>query len=168
MARTPPTLHDPFGWGIVMPWDFRAFAYTAGVFGGANRGIFVRTMSGGTISKVRIQVGVQSGNISAAAYASTGSGLAAAPIGSPLASSGAIACPAPGKQDVALGASIAIAAGDWLFLSCDNTTATFDRLAAATATWFDGLAWRQDSAHPAPAVGTLAATSYIPLLIGVP
>ena len=92
--------------------------------GTANSTRFYRVLNGGTITKVRINVGVQSGNIGVAAYRNTGTGLAAVP-GIQLATSGSIACPAPGINDVALGSSVTLLSGDWLAIGADNTTATF-------------------------------------------
>ena len=45
---------------------------------------------------------------------------------------------------------------------------TFSRTTPSTSAFNGGTAYRQDSAHPAPTVGTLAATAYIPMLIGIP
>lgn len=166
MARTQPSALDPIAWGLVVAVDPRVSQALA-VWPGANRGIFLRTMNGGTITKVGFEVGTASGNISVAAYANTGTGLAAAPTGAPLSTSGAVACPATGLAQVALAAAVTIGPGDWLFLSCDNATATFSRCTPSTGAFNGGTAARQDSAHPAPTVGTLAATSYIPMLIGI-
>lgn len=166
MARTQPTLNDPIAWGLVVTVDPRV-SQAAAVWPGANRGIYLRTMNGGTISKVAFEVGTASGNISVAAYANTGTGLTAAPTGAPLSTSGAVACPATGLAQVSLAATVTIGPGDWLFLSCDNTTATFARCTPLSGAFNGGTAARQDSAHPAPTVGTLAATSYIPILVGV-
>lgn len=166
MSRTFPTPVDPFGWGIVISVDPRVFS-TLTAWSGANRGIFVRTMNGGPVSKIGFEVGTPSGNICVAAYANTGVGLSAAPTGTPLASSGAVACPSAGLAQVSLASPVSLAPGDWLFLSCNNATATFARSAPATGAFNVGTAYRQDGAHPAPTVGTLAATSTIPILIGI-
>lgn len=167
MPRNAPTAQDPFGFGgLVLPVvNFGGTSVTA--WPGANRGLFTRVLNGGSISKVRMEVGTASGNISVAAYASNGTGADALPSGAPLASSGAVACPASGRADVALGSTVSLAPGDWLFLSCDNTTATFRALGLTTAVLWPGIVSRQDSAHPAPTVGAQAVTSYCPVLIGV-
>lgn len=159
---------DPYGWGIVLVGDPRIGGGNA-VFTGANRGMYARVVSGGSISKVALEVAVSSGNISVAAYQNSGTGRSSVP-GTRLATSGAVACPGTGYQEVSLGATITVAAGDWLFLSCDNTTASFNRWSNASGSALNnGMTFRQDSAHPAPStVGTLAATSYVPILIGVP
>lgn len=152
--------------GIVRTIDPR-ISWAAATWSGANRGIFVRTIDGGAISKIAIQVGTASGNISLAAYRSTGRGLSAVPTGAPLATTGAIACPAAGFQQISLGTTIQLAPGDWLFMSCDNATATFARHNLPTAGIEAAFLFRQDSAHPAPTVGTLAASTYAPILVGV-
>lgn len=167
MTRTAPTVQDPFGLGLVLTVAGFAPGSAVQAFGSANRCLFVRTLNGGTISKVRIEVGTSSGNISVAAYQNTGVGVLATPTGAPLSTSGAVACPASGAADVALGAAVSLAPGDWLALSCDNITATFRELSMTTAAIYGGLACRQDTAHPAPTVGTLAVTSIIPILLGI-
>jgi hypothetical protein len=98
---------------------------TGGVtIGTANTTRFYRVIEGGTISKIRINVVVQSGNIAVAVYSNSGSGLAATP-GTRLATSGSVACPAAGINDVSLGSTVTVAIGDWLAIGADNTTATF-------------------------------------------
>lgn len=47
--------------------------------GSANTTRYFRVLEGGTISKVRLNIGTASGNIANAAYSNTGTGLAAAP-----------------------------------------------------------------------------------------
>jgi hypothetical protein len=154
------------GLGLVFGPDPRS-ASGGAVWPAADRGIYVRVVNAATITKVGIEVAVQSGNVSVAVYRNTGTGPAAAPTGAPVASSGAVACPAVGFQEVALGASVVVAVGDWLFLSCDNGTASFLRHSTGVSQAY-GLAHRQATAHPAPTVGALLATSYVPVLMGTP
>lgn len=161
------TLINPDGLGIVYGTDPR---YPGGVtvWPGANRGLYVRTINGGTITKIGLEVGVQSGNISVAVYRNSGSGRSAVPSGAPAITSGAVACPASGYAEVSLGGSVVVNPGDWLFLSCDNTTASFQRHTTTSGTALQsGFVTRQDSAHPAPTVGTLTVTAYTPCLLGV-
>jgi hypothetical protein len=162
-------LSNPLSFGMVFTIDPR-YGFQTAAWPGANRGIYSRVIGGGSISKVGIEVGVQSGNISVAVYRSTGVGVNATPAGAPAQSSGAVACPATGFQEVSLGAAVVVNPGDWLFMSCDNTTATFGRHANTIAALglTKGFVCRQDTAHPAPTVGTLAATSYCPVLVGIP
>lgn len=165
MPRTAPTPTDPFAWGMVITIDPRISA-AAQVWSGANRGIYARTINGGLVSAIGFEVGVSSGNISVAAYANSGVGRLAVPT-TRLATSGAVPCPATGYGEVALGSTVNLAPGDWLFLSCDNATATFLRHSPSMV-FNAGTALRQDTAHPAPSpAGTLAATAMVPILIGV-
>jgi hypothetical protein len=155
--------------GMVYNVDPR-IAVGQAVWSGANRCIFTRVTEGGvTISKIAIDVLTASGNISVAVYQNSGAGRAAVP-GTRLATSGAVACPATGYREVALGSSVRVEKGDWLAMSCDNVTASFTRLIHPTGSDITlGLIRRQDTAHPAPSpVGTLAASTYMPILIGVP
>lgn len=136
----------------------------------ANRGIYQRVIGGGTITKIGLSVGTQSGNISVAVYRNSGVGRSAVP-GTRAVTTGAIACPGTGYQEVALGSSVDVNPGDWFFLSADNTTATFGALLNAPGdnNLGKGRAYRQDAAHPAPStVGTLVAVyGYNYCLVGV-
>lgn len=125
----------------------------------SNRGFYARVLGGKAgVSSLDIHVGVQSGNVSVAVYRNNGLlGTAARPTGSPVATSGSVACPATGRQTISLGSTVDINAGDWLFLSADNSTATFGRFpSAGVMATLPGVAYYQASAHPAPTVGSLA------------
>jgi len=138
--------------------------------GAANRCIFSRVITGGIeISKIGLEIGVSAGNISVAVYANTGVGRAAKPI-TRVATSGAVAAPATGYAEVILDAPVTVYPGDWLALSFDDATLSVNKVSNATGSALNsGFTYRQDSAHPAPAtVGTTAATSSVPILIGVP
>lgn len=105
-----------------------------------------------------VYVGTSSGNISVAVFANNGSAtLAARPSGNRKATSGAVACPAGNDFTfVPFLASTDIAIGDWLALSCDNTTATFLRSSPGGVKGL-GVCYREATGHPAPSsVGTLA------------
>lgn len=164
---------DPFRLGIVLTVDPRVSNAVA-TWPSANRALYVRCLSGGRISKVGIEVGTQSGNISVAAYRNSGSGTAAVP-GTRLATSGAVACPAASAgtlTEVALDAAVNLSPGDWLGMSCDNTTATFARTTPNSSTLNGvGLAHRQGTAHPLPSTPAVdtgpVGTGYIPLLLGI-
>lgn len=136
--------------------DPRAATTTGGV-GVANRCFYTRVRGAGTISKVGLHVATSSGNISVAAYRNTGSGRSAAP-GRQLSTSGAVACPASGYAEVALGASVTLDEGDWLAVSADNTTATFVKGNSTTgvSNLAAGFCAYQDTAHPAPATPAVA------------
>lgn len=137
----------------------------------ANGAVYLRCRDGGPISKIGLEVVVQSGNISLAAFQNSGVGRSAVP-GDRLATSGAVACPAAGYQEIALDAAIRMEPGDWLALSADNTTATFRANLNSTAAANLGLgrAFKATTAHPLPnPAANLAVVSGVTIvLIGVP
>ena len=91
------------------------------------------------------------GNISVGFFANSGTGRASVP-GTRTATSGAIACPAAGYIETTI-ASTAVAYGDWVGLSADNTTATFKsgQPMPQDHQITKGMSCRQASAHPLPA-----------------
>jgi hypothetical protein len=118
---------------------------------GANQALYFRALSSGRITKIAVQVGVQSGNICVGVHANTGQGRSAAP-GARRATSGSVACPAPGYAEVALGAAVDVRAGDWLAVSADNVTVTLAASATTSvSTMASGMAHYQGSAFPLPA-----------------
>jgi len=136
--------------------------------GSANTTRYLRLAEGGTISKIRVSVGVASGNVCAAAYSNTGTGLAAAP-GTQIATSGSVACPAAGQQDISLGGSFAVNAGDWLSIGADNVTATFAGLTGiGDGTLSSGVAGSQ-AVFPAPGTAAFTAgNNRVVAMVGVP
>ena len=159
---------NPFGFPYTVdPGQIRHGATDAvNIASGAAYG---RVLGAGTISKIGLGIGTQSGNISLAVYANSGTGRAAVP-GTRLATSGAVACPATGYQEVALGASVTVTPGDWFCITADNATATFwSNLAQqADSDIGKGRQYRQ-AVHPAPTTpGSLVAViGYSVVLIGV-
>lgn len=137
--------------------------------GNANQTRFFRVVEGGTISKVRIYVGVSSGNIAVAAYSNTGTGLDAVP-GTLLATSGSVVCPAAAAvADVPLGSSVTLAAGDWLALAADNTTATFSGISGSGDLTLSAAQSGSHSVFPPSATPTFTAgNNRLINLIGVP
>lgn len=139
---------------LVLPRGSDSFAGTA------NQGVYFRSRDGGTISKIAIEVVTASGNVSVAAYRSTGVGRDAVP-GTQLATSGAVTCPVAGYAEISLGATANLLPGDWLALSVDNGTATF-RGAISSAGNVDlgkGRCYVQSTAHPLPSTpSSLTAT----------
>jgi hypothetical protein len=107
--------------------DPRSLKATVTTFPATNRTYFMRVqgaVAGATA--YLIWVGTASGNISIANYANSGTGINAAPTGSPRGVTGSVACPATGAQLVfASGGAFNVAEGDWIGLSCDNGTASF-------------------------------------------
>lgn len=161
---------DSLGVGVAMTMDPR-YGFAGSVWPSANRGIYTRLVTGSYISKIGIEVVTASGNISLAVYRNSGVGMAAVPT-TRLATTGAVACPAASAgvlREVALDVPVRAARGDWLFMSCDNGTASFTRGSASFSTWNGAFFYRQDTAHPAPSpAGTLAASTYAPLMQGNP
>lgn len=141
---------------------------TAQTIGSANSTRFYRVVEGGTISKIRLSIGVSSGNICVAAYSNTLTGLAAKP-GTRLATSGSVASPGTGIQDIALGASVVLAVGDWLAVGADNTTVTFNGFSGlADSTLSEGVSG-VEVVFPASATPTLTyQNNRLISMIGVP
>lgn len=159
---------DPLSLGLIFTSD--PVANAGGIaINVANRAAFIRLAEGsGAITKARIHVTVSSGNISGAAYDTTGAGLAALP-NNRLGTTGAIPCPAAGAADLTLAATLPV--GGWLALSSDNTTAKF--VCSATnifaSTLWAGRAAYQDSAHPLPNPAAASAGLIgVPIIVGVP
>lgn len=123
----------------------------------ANRAYYARTVNGGTINGVQIDVGVQSGNICIGVYRTTGAGPAARP-GTRVATSGSVLCPAVGAQTVNFTAPITVLPGDWLAIVSDNATATFRRV-LNSGLQSAALFCQQDSAFPLPATTTAPGAS---------
>jgi len=135
------------------------FVGAAQALSATNAAFFGRVTGAGTITKLAVHVGTSSGNISMAVYANSGVGLAAIP-GARQDTTGAVACPATGYQEVALGGSVDVVAGMWFALSADNTTATFLPVAASTGITNLGKGFGMSGAtqHPCPA--TAGGSSY--------
>lgn len=170
-AGTVGAWAHPASFGFPMTIDVGAIRSTDNVgVGTANQAIYMRVREGGTISKVGLSVAASSGNISVAAYRNSGAGAAAVP-GTQLATSGAVACPTTGYQEIALGSTVTLYPGDWLAISADNVTFTVrSALAGATdSNQGKGRQYRQATAHPLPATpASLVATiGYTLALTGV-
>jgi len=137
--------------------------------GSANSVRYFRVLEGGAITKIRVGIAVSSGNIAVAVYANTGTGPGAIP-GVRTGTSGSIACPAAGPQDVSLGGSVVVNAGDWLAIGADNTTATFNGvLGVGDGTLSAGLMGAQVVYPPPSPAGTMVPqNNRIIALIGVP
>jgi hypothetical protein len=114
-----------------------------------------RVIEGGILSKIRIGIATASGNICVAVYKNTGSGLSAKP-GTRVATSGSIPCPAANiNVDVSVGASVTVAAGDWLSFGADNAVVTLAGNGGA-GDYGAGCLGRfaYDAAFPAPATSS--------------
>jgi hypothetical protein len=136
--------------------------------GTANSTRFYRVLEGGTISKVRVSIGTSSGNIAAAAYSNSGSGLSSAP-GTRLATSGSIASPGTGVQDISLGSSVTLRRGDWIAIGADNTSVTFGGTTGVGGSTLDaGLCGSEAVFPPAATVTFVPGNNRAITLIGVP
>jgi hypothetical protein len=83
-----------------------------------------RLIGSGTITKLGLDIAFPSGNICAAIYANGGEGRDAKPL-TRKATTGSIACPGAGYQELDLGGEVVVDPGDWVGFSCDNLTALF-------------------------------------------
>lgn len=168
----PRGTSDPFGWGLVMTETALGGTPSTRVWDTANRAYFWRLIGAATITKIGVRVGVSSGNISLAVYRNTGVGRAAAP-GTQLATTGAIACPPAGVDtNVPLGSTVVLQPGDWVGMSCDNTTASFygQSVGILVSSAYAGRGGYQSAAHPCPSSPVLTSAGYpgAVLLVGVP
>ncbi len=108
--------------GIVRVISPYATAYNGAAT--ANTIYYHRVIESGSISAIRLNTNIQSGNICVGVYSSTGAGLNAKPL-TLKQSSGSIACPAVGTSDIPLGATVSVSTGDWIALGIDNVTSKF-------------------------------------------
>lgn len=122
----------------------------------ANQAVYVRATGRGYISKIAVHVGTQSGNVCVGVYANNGSTGNAARPATQKATSGSVACPAAGYQEIALTGSVYVEEGDWLALVADNATATFYRANTAgfASSLANGFSHHQSTAFPLPATAT--------------
>lgn len=106
----------------------------AGVQPGANLVRYYRLFDEGTISAIRLSVVNSIGNIEVAVYRSNGqTGIANAPA-SRIATSGTVAAPALGVQDIALPGLTVVEPGDWFALVASNAAfaCIFDKVDSAS------------------------------------
>lgn len=169
MSRNFYAVPDPYG----IVWNADPLMVTGTQTFTANRAQYTRVRTGGTISKIRIQCTVSSGNVCVGVYANTGSGLSAMP-GARVATSGSLASAGTGARDYSLGASVYVNPGDWLAFVTDNTSITLAYIGVVTefggtpSVW-SGRSAYQDTAFPLPSTATPTSGATKPvLLIGVP
>lgn len=106
-------------------------------------------------NQLRLFVGTSSGNISAGLYNNGGQAGSSRLPNARQATTGAIACPASGMATVTLTTTVTIGRSWYAALSCDNTTATFQR-SAPQSSISNGVAANQGTAHPLPATAGAA------------
>lgn len=140
--------------GLGFPFTPAEFApASAGSVLTANNCYYMRSLGGGTITALDLEVVASSGNIALAVYSQSGNGRSAVP-GAQKATTGSIACPPIGYATAALPAALKVNAGDFLALACDNTTATFMRSGVSATPGSaigGGFVYRQANAFPPPA-----------------
>lgn len=141
---------DPFGWGMALNFIPGAgYPVQVGPME-SNRGYYFRFLNGKKgATGIRIRPVTSSGNISLQLWLNTGVGPAGLP-GASIVATGAIACPAGGAQTVSLGGTYDFPPGSWGAMTCDNTTATFERMNAGInlQDMYAGLGGYADSRHP--------------------
>lgn len=150
---------DPLGIGFACTFDPITGDLNTSTNGGVNVAYFYKALGWGqTVSSLRINVGIASGNIDVGIYSGTGSGTSSLPS-TLLGHTGSIACPTAGLATVSLLAPVTIPPGAWFAIVADNTTVTFTNVAAVVAALQAGRTAFQNTAFPLPA--TAAATSPI-------
>ena len=156
---------DPLGVGVITNY-LPGTSTQSVVWGAANDARYVRVLAGGSITKIGFHVATSSGNISVAVKAdSSGS------PGATVLSSGAVSCPAAGYQEVSLGGTATVSPGDWLCMSCDNTTATFVGFSGQDDTTLAAsISGRGSTSHPVPSGAVSPTWTFfrVPALKGVP
>lgn len=137
---------------------------------GPDRAVYHRLIDGATVTKAYYWAAVASGNVSLGFYSSSGTGRAAVP-GTRLVTSGAIPCPAAGYIETSV-ASTAIAHGDWIGISCDNTSAVFKSAlpTAQNSLLTKGMNCYQYPGHPLPSTpsGLTTGSGRLFVMGGVP
>lgn len=150
------------------PHTFSPAAYTgdALVF---NNVVILRARDSGTISKIGLWVGVQSGNIEVGVLRAS-SGVAVPTTR--VITSGSVACPAIGYREIALGASVYVnEQTDYLYIAADNNLMKAGVSGVGgqiKAAWAKGLAYFQTVYPcPSPAAPTVGDTAPF-ILVGLP
>lgn len=137
---------------------------------GANRCLYLRATGSGVISKIAVDIGTSSGNIDVGVYANTGVGRAARPAARKT-SSGSVASPGTGYQEIALTASVYVEEGDWLAVSSDNATVTYALTGGngSSGSMAQGLSHFQTGTFPLPATAAPSGTNaiYSVVIVGV-
>jgi len=150
--------------GLCYTVDPRTLRDTGDTWPCAGRTYYMRVIGGITgATKYRLWVTAASGHISIANFANFGSGVNAIPTGAPRNPTGSVVCPAVGTPTlIPAGGAFNVAEGDWIGVSCDNTSAAFGSGAPwAPANLFLGLSWAQTGFPAAsPAGGWAESKSF--------
>jgi hypothetical protein len=151
-------------------------AVTSAALTASGRVEWTRLKEGGTISKALMCVTVASGNVCIAYARNTGSGKNAVP-GALIATTGSFACPSASETNVSGGANgdheqallepgtatpitVTLAAGDWVGVAADNTTATIRSVSTAgnvDTALAAGSSYRETIAAESPKIPTARA-----------
>lgn len=117
-----------------------------------NRAYYFRVTWGLPVlaSKIAVDIGVSSGNICLGVYSNTGAGKNARP-GTRKGTTGTVASPGTGRQEIALSAPTSVAIGDWLAIAVDNATIRILGESPAGHALMQGVGDLQDTAFPLPA-----------------
>jgi hypothetical protein len=149
---------DPLGQGLVESSDPLLYSGVSAL--NSTTTVYHRTKGGGTIGKIGVYVGTSSGNISLATY--TGA-VGRNPPDTRTQTTGAVACPASGYAEVALGGNVTVRTDTgWLAISADNATATFGRVGGTPGgdnAFGTGRAYLQNG-HPAPSTPSSLIASW--------
>lgn len=147
---------DPLGYGYATTHPWAANANGAAALFGASAALYQQLIGYGmSTNQLRIFVGTSSGNISVGLYNNGGQSGSSRLPNTRQATTGAIPCPASGMATVTLTTTVTIGRSWYGALSCDNTSATFQR-SAPQSSISNGVAANQGSAHPLPATAGAA------------
>jgi hypothetical protein len=147
---------DPLGFGYATTHPWAATANGAAALFAAGAALYQQLVGYGmSTNQLRLFVGTSSGNISAGLYNNGGQAGSARLPNARQATTGAIPCPASGMGTVTLTTTVTVGRSWYAALSCDNTSATFQR-SAPQSNISSGVAANQGSAHPLPATAGAA------------
>lgn len=163
-AAALATKDSPHGWGFTATFVTTAVGLALTAIPSVNDARYMRVIGGAVITKLGIEVGVASGNISLAHHLASGVGRDAVP-GTRQQTTGAVACPASGWAEVSLGASSTVASGDFFGISADNTTATFRGSSGNATNMFKGMSYSQGTAHPLPSTPSSLTPSFFRVFV---
>lgn len=131
----------------------------------ANEGKYLRVLSAGIVARIRLHVTTQSGNISVGVYRGSRGRFGTKP--KELIAEKTVACPSTGLANIALDTPVFVQPGDYLALSCDNTTAAFLGFSGSASLLYGGQYLRASGQYPLDDdPSTTSAGGDMPILIG--
>lgn len=140
---------------VISPLNPALANSTSNTWNTANRAGYFRVPVGGAISQIGIEVAASLGNVAVAAYKDAG-GVP----GDKIAGSGIVACPAAATgvlQNISIGGTYGLAAGDWLALWASDANATFrtyNQLSSGSTSWSKVAAFENSLTGGLPATAT--------------